>query len=38
MDKACKFDAITLEIAGLPLGIRGRAPEIGGPKQSDAAI
>jgi ferredoxin len=38
MDKACKFDAITLEIAGLPLGIRGKAGKIGGTKQSDALI
>ena len=36
MDKACKFDAITLEIAGLPLGISGSPPTIGGTTQSDA--
>jgi ferredoxin-type protein NapH len=37
MDKACKFDAITLEIAGLPIGSRGKAG-IHRPKQTDALI
>jgi polyferredoxin len=37
MDKACKFDAITLEIAGLPIGNRGKAG-IHRPKQTDALI
>ena len=37
MDKACKYDAIALEIAGIPLGTRGQGPKIGVTEQSDAA-
>ncbi len=37
MDKACKFDAISLEIAGLPVSSKGRI-RIPRPKQSDAAM
>jgi polyferredoxin len=38
MDKACKFDAITLEIAGLPLGSKGRAGRTHGAKQGNAVM
>jgi ferredoxin-type protein NapH len=38
MDKACKFDAIRLEIAGLPLGSKGRTVRTQGTKQGDALI
>jgi ferredoxin-type protein NapH len=38
MDKACKFDAIALEIAGIPLGGRGRAARKYGTKQGDAIV
>jgi polyferredoxin len=37
MDQACKFDAITLELGGLPIGSKSRAG-INRPKQSDAVI
>jgi ferredoxin len=37
MDKACKFNAISLEIAGLPVGRNGRIRSIPATKQSNAA-
>ena len=38
MDKACKFDAITLEIAGIPVSGRGRVHRIDATKESEAAM
>jgi len=38
MDKACKFDAISLEIAGLPVGRNAGVRRRPGTKQSNAVM